>query len=92
MFIYSNSSISVMSRTSSSVAPLSVRPVTSAYGALTTDAVLEFDGRHLVVGTQDILRAMRSGYAILLLMLLLVELMKHWYGIIEVMSGLREIY
>ena len=42
------------SRTSSSVAPLSVRPVTSAYGALTTDAVLEFDGRHLVVGTQDI--------------------------------------
>ena len=54
MFIYSNSSISVMSRTSSSVAPLSVGPVTSAYGALTTDAVLEFDGRHLVVGTQDI--------------------------------------
>ena len=33
---------------------LSVRPVISAYGALTTDAVLEFDGRHLVVGTQDI--------------------------------------
>ena len=44
MFIYSNSSISVMSRTSSSVAPLSVRPVTSAYGALTTDAVLEVTG------------------------------------------------
>ena len=28
--------------------------MTSAYGALATDSVIEFDGRHLVVGSQDI--------------------------------------
>ena len=54
MYIYSNSSISVMARTGNATAPLSVRPVTTSYGALTTDSVLEFDGRHFVVGAQDI--------------------------------------
>ena len=54
MYVYSNSSISVISRTGNLVTPLSVRPVTSAYGALTTDSVIEFDGRHFVVGSQDI--------------------------------------
>ena len=54
LYIYSNSSISLMSRTNSPTVPLSVRDVTTAYGALTTDAVLEFDGRHFVVGSQDI--------------------------------------
>ena len=54
MYVYSNSSISVISRTGNPVTPLSVRPVTSAYGALATDSVIEFDGRHLVVGSQDI--------------------------------------
>ena len=54
MFIYSNSSISIMSRTGNATVPLSVRPVTTAYGTLTTDAVLEYDGRHFVVGAQDI--------------------------------------
>ena len=54
MYIYSNSSISVMSRTGNPSTPLSVRPVTAAYGALTTDSVIEFDGRHFVVGSQDI--------------------------------------
>ena len=54
MYVYSNSSISVISRTGNAVTPFSVRPVTSAHGALTTDAVIEFDGRHFVVGSQDI--------------------------------------
>ena len=54
MYVYSNSSISVISRTGNPITPLSVRPVTSAYGALTTDSVIEFDGRHFVVGAQDI--------------------------------------
>ena len=54
MYIYSNSSISVMSRTGNPTTPLSVRPVTDSYGALTTDSVIEFDGRHFVVGSQDI--------------------------------------
>ena len=54
MFIYSNSSISVMARTGNATVPLSVRPVTTSYGALTTDSVIEYDGRHFVVGAQDI--------------------------------------
>ena len=54
LYIYSNSSISVMSRTGNVTTPLSVRPVTTAYGTLTTDGVLEFDGKHFVVGAQDI--------------------------------------
>ena len=54
LYIYSNSSISSMTRTNNPNTPLSVRPVTTAYGTLTTDAVLEFDGKHFVVGAQDI--------------------------------------
>ena len=54
LFIYSNSSIAVMSNTGNQAIPLTVRPVTDVYGAITTDAVLEFDGRHIVVGSQDI--------------------------------------
>lgn len=54
LFIYSNSSISLMTRTGNAQVPLSIRPVTTAYGAITTDSVLEFDGRHFVVGGQDI--------------------------------------
>ena len=54
LFIYSNSSIAVMSNTGNQAVPLTVRPVTDVYGAITTDAVLEFDGRHIVVGSQDI--------------------------------------
>ena len=35
-------------------ADATVRTVAEGYGALTTNAVLEFDGRHLVVGSDDI--------------------------------------
>lgn len=54
MYIYSNSSISSVTRTGNPSIPFSVSPVTSAYGAITTDSVIEFDGRHFVVGSQDI--------------------------------------
>ena len=54
MFAYSNSSISSISRTGNPAGPFSVATVTPAYGALTTDSVIEFDGRHFVVGAQDI--------------------------------------
>ena len=54
MYIYSTSSISVVSRSGNPQVPFSVRPVTTAYGALTTDSVIEFDGKHFVVGSQDI--------------------------------------
>ena len=54
MFAYSNSSISSISRTGNPAGPFSVATVTPVYGALTTDSVIEFDGRHFVVGAQDI--------------------------------------
>ena len=54
LYIYSNTSIAVMSQTGNPAVPLTVRPVTDSYGAQTTDAVLEFDGKHIVVGSQDI--------------------------------------
>ena len=53
-YIYSNTSISVMRQTGNAVVPLSVTPLTDAYGAQTTEAVLEFDGKHFVIGSQDI--------------------------------------
>ena len=54
LVIYSNNSISVMRRTGNAAVPLSVAPLTDSYGAQTTGAVLEFDGQHVVVGSQDI--------------------------------------
>ena len=54
MYLYTNSSISVMRLTGNAAVPLSVQPVTDQYGALTTDAVLEYDGKHFVIGSDDI--------------------------------------
>ena len=54
LYIYSNSSISVMRLTGNAQVPLQVAPITTSYGCLTTDGVLEFDGQHVVVGSQDI--------------------------------------
>ena len=54
LYIYSNSSISVMRLTGNAQVPLTVQPVTPSYGCLTTEGVLEFDGKHVVVGSQDI--------------------------------------
>ena len=54
LFIYSNSSIAVMRQTGNPQVPLAVTPVTDSYGAQTTEAVREFDGKHFVIGTQDI--------------------------------------
>ena len=54
LFIYSNNSISTMRRTGNPQVPLTVSQVTDSYGAQTTEAVLEYDGRHFVIGSQDI--------------------------------------
>jgi len=54
LYIYSNSSISVMRLTGNTSVPLSVSPVSRSYGCQTTDAVISYDGRHFVVGSQDI--------------------------------------
>ena len=54
LYLYTNSSISVMRPTGNPTIPLAVQPVTDQYGALTTDAVLEYDGKHFVIGSDDI--------------------------------------
>ena len=54
MYIYTNTSIHALRLTNSIVTPVAFSPVTSQYGGQTTDGIVEFDGRHLVVGSNDI--------------------------------------
>ncbi len=54
MYIYTNTSIHNLRLTNSTVTPVAFSPVTSQYGAQTTDGVVEFNGKHLVVGSNDI--------------------------------------
>ena len=54
LYIYTNTSIHAMKLTNSPLTPVSFAPVTSQYGAQTTEAVAEFDGKHLIVGSNDI--------------------------------------
>ena len=54
MYIYTNDSIHSMQATGNPVVPFNVRPVAKGWGAQTVDAVQEFDGKHVVVGSSDI--------------------------------------
>ena len=54
LLIYANNSISVMRPTGNASIPHTISTVTNSYGAQTTEAVLEFDGQHIVVGANDI--------------------------------------
>jgi len=54
MYIYSTDSIHVMRLTGNLKAPVSFAPVTDEYGCLTQGAVKEYDGRHFVIGSNDI--------------------------------------
>lgn len=54
MYIYSNDSIHVMRLTGNSLAPVAFGNVTDEYGCLTTGGVIEYDGKHLVIGRNDI--------------------------------------
>jgi len=54
LFIYTNNSIHVMRLTGSITAPVSFRPVTYQYGCAGLNKVIEFKGRHLIVGSNDI--------------------------------------
>lgn len=54
MYIYSTDSIHVMRLTGNSKAPVSFAPVTDEYGCLVTGAIKEYDGKHFVVGSNDI--------------------------------------
>jgi hypothetical protein len=54
MYIYTNNSIHSLEQTGSSSIPFSVSTVTDSYGAQTLEAVQEYDGRHFVVGSNDV--------------------------------------
>ena len=54
MYIYSTDSIHVMRLTGRTAAPVAFSPVTDEYGCLVKGAVKEYDGKHLVVGSNDI--------------------------------------
>ena len=54
MYVYTNESIHAIQQTGNPTLPFAVRPVSTSYGCQTTDAVQEFDGRHIVIGSNDI--------------------------------------
>ena len=54
MYIYSTDSIHAMRLTGNINAPVSFSPVTDEYGALSSSAVIEYDGKHFVIGGDDI--------------------------------------
>jgi hypothetical protein len=54
LYIYSTDSIHVMRLTGNTAAPVSFAPVTDEYGCLSTNAVVEYDGKHLAIGSNDI--------------------------------------
>ena len=54
LYIYTNNSIHSMALTNNPLAPVRFNLITDNYGALTTEAIVEYDGKHLVVGSNDI--------------------------------------
>ena len=54
LYIYTSSNISVMRNTGNAAIPVSISSVTDSYGCQTTNAVLEFEGKHVVVGSKDV--------------------------------------
>jgi len=54
MYIYSTDSIHAMRLTGNAKAPVAFTPVTDEYGCLVTGAIKEYDGKHFVVGSNDI--------------------------------------
>lgn len=54
LYIYTTNSIHVMRLTGNADVPVSFNPVTDQYGALSIESVIEFDGKHFVIGNNDI--------------------------------------
>ena len=54
MYIYSTDSIHAMRLTGNTNAPVSFSPVTDEYGLLTGGGVIEYDGKHFIIGGSDI--------------------------------------
>ena len=54
LYVYTNESIHSVQNTGNPTVPFNIRPVARGWGAQTIEAVQEFDGRHVVVGSNDI--------------------------------------
>ena len=54
LFIYNTGGISQLRRTGNAQVPWSQDTVSDSWGCQTTNGVLEFDGKHMVVGSHDI--------------------------------------
>ena len=54
LYVYTDSSIHAIQQTGSPVLPFQITPVTDSYGADNTGSVLEVDGKHIVVGSNDV--------------------------------------
>ena len=54
LYIYTDSSIHSVQQTGSPVTPFQIATVTSNFGADNVDGVIEVDGKHIVVGSDDV--------------------------------------
>ena len=54
LYVYTDSSIHSIQQTGSPVVPFQVSPVTDNYGANGVDSVIEVDGKHIVIGSDDV--------------------------------------
>ena len=54
LYVYTDRSIHAIQQTGSPIIPFQITPVTDNYGADNTGAVLEVDGKHIVVGSDDV--------------------------------------
>ena len=54
LYIYTDSSIHALQRSGNPTIPFRTSPVTDNYGCDSTGAVLEVDGKHIVVGNNDV--------------------------------------
>ena len=54
LYVYTDRSIHAIQQTGSPIIPFQITPVTDNYGVDNTGAVLEVDGKHIVVGSSDV--------------------------------------
>ena len=54
LYVYTDSSIHSVQQTGSPTIPFQIAPVTTSYGANNTGSVLDVDGKHIVVGSDDV--------------------------------------
>ena len=54
LYLYTTNSISVMRKTGNPSNPVTISSITDSYGCQDTNSMLEFEGKHFVVGSKDI--------------------------------------